>query len=186
MARSRTFAFAITRARRGGGYTRDFTATGCTADLHLTQHGLRARWHPLVILAGKGYRFWVVARLGRKRSISLLGCTVRVAIAQPGRTDPPFQPDRDGRAAPAVLQLKYRRYVSGLTGEDIDQWPPGSPELNEGFNFLRRCQSARTSTRRRGTVTSFDAVVRIDAPLERPTDHRNGGSPSSFCAHCSL
>ena len=150
-----------------GGYTRDFTLPDAPQTFIYDAAQSYARdGIPLVILAGKEYgsgssRDWAA------KGTSLLG--VRVGDRTVVRADPPFQPDRDGCVAPQFPEGETADSL-GLTGEETIS-VTGITELNEGSTPATVSVSA---TKPDGTVTSFDAVVRIDTPGEADY-YRNGG-----------
>jgi aconitate hydratase len=150
-----------------GGYTRDFTLPDAPQTFIYDAAQSYARdGIPLVILAGKEYgsgssRDWAA------KGTSLLG--VRVVIAQSYE-----RIHRSNLIGMGVLPLQFPEGETadslGLTGEETIS-VTGITELNEGSTPATVAVSA---TKPDGTVTSFDAVVRIDTPGEADY-YRNGG-----------
>ncbi|MEI2728124.1 MAG: aconitate hydratase AcnA [Candidatus Nanopelagicales bacterium] len=150
-----------------GGYTRDFTLPDAPQTFIYDAAQSYARdGIPLVILAGKEYgsgssRDWAA------KGTSLLG--VRVVIAQSYE-----RIHRSNLIGMGVLPLQFPEGETadslGLTGEETIS-VTGITELNEGSTPATVSVSA---TKPDGTVTSFDAVVRIDTPGEADY-YRNGG-----------
>jgi aconitate hydratase len=149
-----------------GGFTRDFTRGGeattiYDAAVHYEQAGV-----PLVVLAGAEYgsgssRDWAA------KGTALLG--VRAAIASSYE-----RIHRSNLIGMGVLPLQFRDGDSadslGLTGEEVFDIT-GISAMNEG-PVPETVQV--TATAPDGTVTRFEALVRIDTPGEAAY-YRHGG-----------
>ena len=150
-----------------GGFTRDFTLPGApVTTVYDAAQNYAAAGIPLMILAGKEYgsgssRDWAA------KGTALLG--VRAVVAESYE-----RIHRSNLIGMGVLPLQFPDGVSadslGLTGEEIFA-VSGITELNSGITP----RTVRvTATRPDGTVTGFDAIVRIDTPGERAY-YLNGG-----------
>ncbi len=150
-----------------GGFTRDFTLPGGpVSTVYDAAQNYAAAGTPLVILAGKEYgsgssRDWAA------KGTALLG--VKAVVAESYE-----RIHRSNLIGMGVLPLQFPDGVSadslGLTGEEVFA-VSGITELNSGITP----RTVRiTATRPDGTVTGFDAIVRIDTPGERAY-YLNGG-----------
>jgi aconitate hydratase len=150
-----------------GGYTRDFTKPeGPQSFIYDASVNYQAAGIPLVILSGKEYgsgssRDWAA------KGTALLG--VRVVIAESYE-----RIHRSNLIGMGVLPLQYPAGQSaeslGLTGTETFSFE-GIEALNEGTT-PKTVKVTATATD--GSVTSFDAVVRIDTPGEADY-YRHGG-----------
>ncbi|GAA1792006.1 aconitate hydratase AcnA [Leucobacter iarius] len=150
-----------------GGFTRDFTQEGAPQSyIYDASQNYQAAGIPLVVLGGKEYgsgssRDWAA------KGTSLLG--VKAVI-----TESFERIHRSNLIGMGVLPLQFPAGENadslGLDGtESFDI--SGVTELNEG----RTPRTVHvTATHENGTVTEFDAVVRIDTPGEADY-YRNGG-----------
>jgi aconitate hydratase len=149
-----------------GGFTRDFLAGGEQTTIYDAAQAYAAAGVPLVILAGKEYgsgssRDWAA------KGTALLG--VRAVVAESYE-----RIHRSNLIGMGVLPLQFPAGESaatlGLTGEETFA-VSGVEELNAGTTP----RTVRvTATAPDGTVTAFDAVLRIDTPGEAEY-YRNGG-----------
>ncbi len=150
-----------------GGFTRDFTVEGgpvstvYDASANYIEQGI-----PLVVLSGKEYgsgssRDWAA------KGTALLG--VKVVIAESYE-----RIHRSNLIGMGVLPLQYPEGQTadslGLTGEETFS-VEGITALNDGVTPKTMKVTAVAPD---GTVTAFDAVVRIDTPGERGY-YVNGG-----------
>ena len=149
-----------------GGFTRDFTNGGEQAAVYDAAVNYRAAGIPLVVLGGKEYgsgssRDWAA------KGTALLG--VRAVI-----TESYERIHRSNLIGMGVLPLQFPAGESadslGLDGTETFDIS-GITELNEGRTPKTVSVKA---THPNGTVTEFDAVVRIDTPGEADY-YRNGG-----------
>ncbi|WGT48388.1 aconitate hydratase AcnA [Tessaracoccus lacteus] len=150
-----------------GGFTRDFTqADGPVTTVFEASEAYAAEGTPLVVLAGKEYgsgssRDWAA------KGTALLG--VRVVIAESYE-----RIHRSNLIGMGVLPLQFPEGQSaaslGLTGEETFS-VAGVTELNDGVTPKTMKVTAVAPD---GTLTTFDAVVRIDTPGERGY-YVNGG-----------
>ena len=150
-----------------GGFTRDFTVEGApVATVYDASVNYQAAGIPLVVLAGKEYgsgssRDWAA------KGTSLLG--VRVVIAESYE-----RIHRSNLIGMGVLPLQFPDGQNadslGLTGEETFA-VAGVTALNEGVTPKTMTV---TATAPDGTVTTFEAIVRIDTPGER-SYYTNGG-----------
>ncbi|MDQ1249487.1 MAG: aconitate hydratase, partial [Actinomycetota bacterium] len=150
-----------------GGFTRDFTAADAPqTTIYDAAQAYAAAGVPLVVLAGKEYgsgssRDWAA------KGTALLG--VRAVIAESYE-----RIHRSNLIGMGVLPLQYPAGVTaaslGLAGTETFDIA-GVTALNDGVTpgSLRV-----TATAPDGTVTEFDAVLRIDTPGEADY-YRNGG-----------
>ncbi|MDO4241754.1 MAG: aconitate hydratase AcnA, partial [Microbacteriaceae bacterium] len=149
-----------------GGFTRDFTRGGEQAAVYDAAMNYKAAGVPLVVLGGKEYgsgssRDWAA------KGTALLG--VRAVI-----TESYERIHRSNLIGMGVLPLQFPAGESagslGLDGTETFDIS-GITELNEG----RTPKTLRVVARHEnGTVTEFDAVLRIDTPGEADY-YRNGG-----------
>ena len=150
-----------------GGFTRDFTLPGGPVrTVYDAAQNYATAGVPLVVLAGKEYgsgssRDWAA------KGTALLG--VKAVIAESYE-----RIHRSNLIGMGVLPLQFPEGVSadslGLTGEETLAIS-GITTLNSGITP----RTVRvTATRPDGTVTGFDAIVRIDTPGERAY-YLNGG-----------
>ncbi len=150
-----------------GGYTRDFTAAGAPqAFIYDAAQHYAAAGTPLVVLAGKEYgsgssRDWAA------KGTALLG--VRAVIAESYE-----RIHRSNLIGMGVLPLQFPAGQSalrlGLSGQETFDIA-GVTALNDGGVP----QTVRvTATAPDGSVSTFDAVVRIDTPGEADY-YRHGG-----------
>jgi len=150
-----------------GGFTRDLLAEGTpVTTIFEASESYAAAGVPLVVLTGKEYgsgssRDWAA------KGTALLG--VKVVIAESYE-----RIHRSNLIGMGVLPLQYPAGETaeslGLTGEETFDFT-GITELNEG----RTPKTVHVkATAADGTVTEFDAVVRIDTPGEA-NYYRNGG-----------
>ncbi len=150
-----------------GGFTRDFSqADGPQAFVYDAAQNYQAAGTPLVVLAGKEYgsgssRDWAA------KGTALLG--VKAVIAESYE-----RIHRSNLIGMGVLPLQFPAGESaaslGLTGTETFA-VEGVTALNEGTTPKTL---KVTATAEDGTVTSFDAVLRIDTPGEADY-YRNGG-----------
>lgn len=150
-----------------GGFTRDFTqADGPQAFVYDAAQNYQAAGTPLVVLAGKEYgsgssRDWAA------KGTALLG--VKAVVAESYE-----RIHRSNLIGMGVLPLQYPAGQNaaslGLTGTETFA-VEGVTALNEGTTPKTL---KVTATAEDGTVTSFDAVLRIDTPGEADY-YRNGG-----------
>ncbi len=150
-----------------GGFTRDFSqADGPQAFVYDAAQNYQAAGTPLVVLAGKEYgsgssRDWAA------KGTALLG--VKAVIAESYE-----RIHRSNLIGMGVLPLQFPTGDSaaslGLTGTETFA-VEGVTALNEGTTPKTL---KVTATAEDGTVTSFDAVLRIDTPGEADY-YRNGG-----------
>ncbi|MFT4189168.1 MAG: aconitate hydratase AcnA [Aeromicrobium sp.] len=150
-----------------GGFTRDFTtADGEVTTVFEASQNYQAAGVPLVVLAGKEYgsgssRDWAA------KGTALLG--VKVVVAESYE-----RIHRSNLIGMGVLPLQFpagqNAETLGLTGEETFA-VSGVTELNAGTTPKT---VKVTATAVDGTVTEFDAVVRIDTPGEA-NYYRNGG-----------
>ncbi|BCW66677.1 aconitate hydratase [Arthrobacter sp. NicSoilB4] len=150
-----------------GGFTRDFTqADGPQAYVYDAAQNYQAAGIPLVVLAGKEYgsgssRDWAA------KGTALLG--VKAVVAESYE-----RIHRSNLIGMGVLPLQYPAGQNaaslGLTGTETFA-VEGVTALNEGTTPKTL---KVTATAVDGTVTSFDAVLRIDTPGEADY-YRNGG-----------
>src|SRR6478736_5371034 len=150
-----------------GGFTRDFTqAEGPQAYVYDAAQNYQAAGTPLVVLAGKEYgsgssRDWAA------KGTALLG--VKAVVAESYE-----RIHRSNLIGMGVLPLQYPAGQNaaslGLTGTETFA-VEGVTALNEGTTPKTL---KVTATAEDGTVTSFDAVLRIDTPGEADY-YRNGG-----------
>ncbi|MGO4806196.1 aconitate hydratase [Arthrobacter sp. 2MCAF15] len=150
-----------------GGFTRDFSqADGPQAYVYDAAQNYQAAGTPLVVLAGKEYgsgssRDWAA------KGTALLG--VKAVVAESYE-----RIHRSNLIGMGVLPLQYpagqNAATLGLTGTESFA-VEGVTALNEGTTPKTL---KVTATAEDGTVTSFDAVVRIDTPGEADY-YRNGG-----------
>ncbi|RNL51635.1 aconitate hydratase [Arthrobacter oryzae] len=150
-----------------GGFTRDFSqADGPQAYVYDAAQNYQAAGTPLVVLAGKEYgsgssRDWAA------KGTALLG--VKAVVAESYE-----RIHRSNLIGMGVLPLQYPAGESaaslGLTGTETFA-VEGVTALNEGTTPKTL---KVTATAEDGTVTSFDAVLRIDTPGEADY-YRNGG-----------
>ncbi|WP_160666369.1 aconitate hydratase [Pseudarthrobacter sp. ATCC 49987] len=150
-----------------GGFTRDFTqADGPQAYVYDAAQNYEAAGIPLVVLAGKEYgsgssRDWAA------KGTALLG--VKAVVAESYE-----RIHRSNLIGMGVLPLQYPAGQNaaslGLTGTETFA-VEGVTALNEGTTPKTL---KVTATAEDGTVTSFDAVLRIDTPGEADY-YRNGG-----------
>ncbi|MCP3427179.1 aconitate hydratase AcnA [Rothia sp. AR01] len=149
-----------------GGFTRDFTRDGEETTVYDAAQNYAAEGTPLVVLGGKEYgtgssRDWAA------KGTRLLG--VRAVI-----TESFERIHRSNLIGMGVLPLQFPEGEShaslGLDGTETFSIS-GVTELNEG----RTPKTVHvTATAQDGSVTEFDAVVRIDTPGEAEY-YRNGG-----------
>jgi aconitate hydratase len=149
-----------------GGFTRDLLGDGEVTTVFEASEKYIEAGVPLVVLSGKEYgsgssRDWAA------KGTALLG--VKVVIAESYE-----RIHRSNLIGMGVLPLQYPAGETaeslGLTGEETFDFS-GITELNEG----RTPRTVHvTATSADGTVTEFDAVVRIDTPGEA-NYYRNGG-----------
>ncbi|WP_416446784.1 aconitate hydratase AcnA [Leucobacter sp. HNU] len=150
-----------------GGFTRDFTQEGAPQSyIYDASQNYQAAGIPLVVLGGKEYgsgssRDWAA------KGTSLLG--VKAVI-----TESFERIHRSNLIGMGVLPLQFPAGENadslGLDGTETFDIS-GVTELNEG----RTPRTVHvTATHENGTVTEFDAVVRIDTPGEADY-YRNGG-----------
>jgi aconitate hydratase len=150
-----------------GGFTRDLLAEDTpVTSIFEASESYAAAGVPLVVLTGKEYgsgssRDWAA------KGTALLG--VKVVIAESYE-----RIHRSNLIGMGVLPLQYPAGENaeslGLTGEETFDFS-GITELNEG----RTPKTVHvTATAADGSVTEFDAVVRIDTPGEA-NYYRNGG-----------
>ena len=150
-----------------GGFTRNLLAEGTpVTSIFEASEAYQEAGVPLVVLTGKEYgsgssRDWAA------KGTALLG--VKVVIAESYE-----RIHRSNLIGMGVLPLQYPAGQNaeslGLTGEETFDFT-GITELNEG----RTPKTVHvTATAADGTVTEFDAVVRIDTPGEA-NYYRNGG-----------
>ncbi len=150
-----------------GGFTRDFSqADGPQAYVYDAAQNYQAAGTPLVVLAGKEYgsgssRDWAA------KGTALLG--VKAVVAESYE-----RIHRSNLIGMGVLPLQYPAGQNaaslGLTGTE-SYAVEGVTALNEGTTPKTL---KVTATAEDGTVTSFDAVLRIDTPGEADY-YRNGG-----------
>jgi len=150
-----------------GGFTRDFTqADGPQAYVYDAAQNYQAAGTPLVVLAGKEYgsgssRDWAA------KGTALLG--VKAVVAESYE-----RIHRSNLIGMGVLPLQYPEGQNaaslGLTGTETFA-VEGVTALNEGTTPKTL---KVTATADDGSVTSFDAVLRIDTPGEADY-YRNGG-----------
>jgi aconitate hydratase len=150
-----------------GGFTRDFSqADGPQAYVYDAAQNYQAAGIPLVVLAGKEYgsgssRDWAA------KGTALLG--VKAVVAESYE-----RIHRSNLIGMGVLPLQYPAGESaatlGLTGTETFA-VEGVTALNEGTTPKTL---KVTATAVDGSVTSFDAVLRIDTPGEADY-YRNGG-----------
>ncbi|SFU08161.1 aconitate hydratase [Arthrobacter sp. ov118] len=150
-----------------GGFTRDFTqADGPQAYVYDAAQNYQAAGTPLVVLAGKEYgsgssRDWAA------KGTALLG--VKAVVAESYE-----RIHRSNLIGMGVLPLQYPAGQNaaslGLTGTETFA-VEGVTALNEGTTPKTL---KVTATAGDGSVTSFDAVLRIDTPGEADY-YRNGG-----------
>jgi aconitate hydratase len=150
-----------------GGFTRDFTQVdGPQAYVYDAAQNYQAAGTPLVVLAGKEYgsgssRDWAA------KGTALLG--VKAVVAESYE-----RIHRSNLIGMGVLPLQYPAGQNaaslGLTGTETYA-VEGVTALNEGTTPKTL---KVTATAEDGTVTSFDAVLRIDTPGEADY-YRNGG-----------
>ena len=149
-----------------GSYTRDFTAGGEQSFIYDAAQNYAAAGIPLVILSGKEYgsgssRDWAA------KGTALLG--VKAVIAESYE-----RIHRSNLIGMGVLPLQYPAGETaaslGLTGTETFSIS-GVTALNEGTTPKT---VKVTATAEDGSVTEFDAVVRIDTPGEADY-YRNGG-----------
>jgi aconitate hydratase len=150
-----------------GGFTRDFSqADGPQAYVYDAAQNYQAAGTPLVVLAGKEYgsgssRDWAA------KGTALLG--VKAVVAESYE-----RIHRSNLIGMGVLPLQYPAGQNaaslGLTGTETYA-VEGVTALNEGTTPKTL---KVTATAEDGTVTSFDAVLRIDTPGEADY-YRNGG-----------
>jgi aconitate hydratase len=150
-----------------GGFTRDFSqADGPQAYVYDAAQNYQAAGTPLVVLAGKEYgsgssRDWAA------KGTALLG--VKAVVAESYE-----RIHRSNLIGMGVLPLQYPAGQNaaslGLTGTET--------YAVEGVTALNNGTTPKTlkvtATAEDGTVTSFDAVLRIDTPGEADY-YRNGG-----------
>ncbi|WP_088282692.1 aconitate hydratase AcnA [Kineosporia sp. A_224] len=149
-----------------GGFTRNFLAGGEQTSIYDAAQAYAAAGVPLVILAGKEYgsgssRDWAA------KGTALLG--VKAVVAESYE-----RIHRSNLIGMGVLPLQFPAGESaaslGLTGSETFA-VSGVEELNAGTTP----RTVRvTATAADGTVTAFDAVLRIDTPGEAEY-YRNGG-----------
>ena len=149
-----------------GGVTRDFTADGAVTSVYDASMNYQAAGIPLVVLAGKEYgsgssRDWAA------KGTALLGVAFVVAESYE-------RIHRSNLIGMGVLPLQFPAGQNadslGLTGEETYA-VAGVTALNEG----RTPRTVTvTATAADGSVTRFEAVVRIDTPGEA-NYYRNGG-----------
>ncbi|MET0820082.1 MAG: aconitase family protein, partial [Aeromicrobium sp.] len=149
-----------------GGFTRNLIGDGDVTTIFEASEAYASAGVPLVILTGKEYgsgssRDWAA------KGTALLG--VKVVIAESYE-----RIHRSNLIGMGVLPLQYPAGQNaeslGLTGEETFDFT-GITELNEG----RTPKTVHvTATAADGSVTEFDAVVRIDTPGEA-NYYRNGG-----------
>ena len=147
-----------------GGYTRNFLS-GEQETIFDAAQAYREAGVPLVVLAGKEYgsgssRDWAA------KGTALLG--VKAVIAESFE-----RIHRSNLIGMGVLPLQFPAGENadslGLAGTEVFTIA-GIEELNEG----RTPKTVKVRTEKDGSVTEFDAVVRIDTPGE--ADYfRNGG-----------
>ncbi|MGD8213800.1 aconitate hydratase AcnA [Aestuariimicrobium sp. Y1814] len=150
-----------------GGFTRDFTQPDApVTTVYDASVAYQEAGTPLVVLAGKEYgsgssRDWAA------KGTALLG--VKAVIAESYE-----RIHRSNLIGMGVLPLQFAEGVSaetlGLTGEETFDIA-GVTELNEGTT--PECLTV-TATAPDGTVTTFEALLRIDTPGERGY-YTNGG-----------
>ncbi|WP_427008031.1 aconitate hydratase [Pseudarthrobacter sp. H2] len=150
-----------------GGFTRDFTqADGPQAYVYDAAQNYQGAGTPLVVLAGKEYgsgssRDWAA------KGTALLG--VKAVVAESYE-----RIHRSNLIGMGVLPLQYPAGQNaaslGLTGTETFA-VEGVTALNEGTTPKTL---KVTATAEDGSVTSFDAVLRIDTPGEADY-YRNGG-----------
>ncbi|MBO1029787.1 aconitate hydratase AcnA [Tessaracoccus sp. SD287] len=150
-----------------GGFTRDFTqADGPVTTVYDASVAYQQAGIPLVVLAGKEYgsgssRDWAA------KGTALLGAKAVIAESYE-------RIHRSNLIGMGVLPLQFPEGESadslGLTGEETFDIT-GVTQLNEGTT--PRTVTV-TATAPDGTVTTFEALVRIDTPGERGY-YTNGG-----------
>ncbi len=149
-----------------GGFTRNFLAGGEQTTIYDASAAYQGAGVPLVVLAGKEYgsgssRDWAA------KGTALLG--VRAVIAESYE-----RIHRSNLIGMGVLPLQYPAGQNaeslGLTGTETFAIT-GVTALNDGRTPKTVPVSATAAD---GTVTAFDAVVRIDTPGEADY-YRNGG-----------
>jgi aconitate hydratase len=149
-----------------GGFTRDWLAGGAQTTIYDAAQGYAAAGVPLVILAGKEYgsgssRDWAA------KGTALLG--VRAVVAESYE-----RIHRSNLIGMGVLPLQFPAGETaqslGLAGSETFD-VTGVEALNAGTTPRT---VAVTATAPDGTVTRFDAVLRIDTPGEAGY-YRNGG-----------
>ena len=149
-----------------GGVTRDFAADGAVTSVYDASMNYQAAAIPLVVLAGKEYgsgssRDWAA------KGTALLGVAFVVAESYE-------RIHRSNLIGMGVLPLQFPAGQNadslGLTGEETYA-VAGVTALHEG----RTPRTVTvTATAADGSVTTFEAVVRIDTPGEA-NYYRNGG-----------
>ncbi len=160
--------FGNIRVRNGlapgteGGWTTDFTTGAVTSIFEASEH-YRAAGTPLVVLAGKDYgmgssRDWAA------KGTFLLG--VRAVIAESYE-----RIHRSNLVGMGVVPLEFTKGQSasslGLSGREVF-------DIDWGSDFAPRQTVTVTATSDAGVVTTFEALLRVDTPIE-VTYIQNGG-----------
>ena len=152
--------FGNIRVRNGlapgteGGWTTDFTTGAVTSIFEASEH-YRAAGTPLVVLAGKDYgmgssRDWAA------KGTFLLG--VRAVIAESYE-----RIHRSNLVGMGVVPLEFTKGQSasslGLSGREVF-------DIDWGSDFAPRQTVTVTATSDAGVVTTFEALLRVDTPIE--------------------
>jgi aconitate hydratase len=145
-----------------GGWTTDFTTGAVTSIFEATEH-YRAAGTPLVVLAGKDYgmgssRDWAA------KGTFLLG--VRAVIAESYE-----RIHRSNLVGMGVVPLEF---VDGQSASSLGLSGRESFDIDWRDDFAPRQTVAVTATSEAGDVTTFEALLRVDTPIE-VTYIQNGG-----------
>ena len=164
-----------------GGYTRDFTAGGRPAVVHLRREPeLPGGGHPAGDLRRQGVRLGLEPRLG--------GQGHQPAGREGGhhrelRAHPPLEPDRHGRRPAAVPGGRDRRQSLGLDGTEIVSIA-GIEQLNDGRHPEDRARHRRAERVLGAPTRPPSSSTRScgSTPPVRPTTTATAASCSTCCA----
>jgi aconitate hydratase len=145
-----------------GGWTTDFTTGDVTSIFEASEH-YRAEGTPLVVLSGKDYgmgssRDWAA------KGTYLLG--VRAVIAESYE-----RIHRSNLVGMGVVPLEY---VAGQTAASLGLTGHERFSIDWGVTFAPRQIVSVTATTESGEATQFQALLRVDTPVE-VTYIENGG-----------
>ncbi|MDP6986447.1 MAG: aconitate hydratase AcnA [Phycisphaerales bacterium] len=145
-----------------GGWTTDFTTGAVTSIFEASEH-YRADGTPLIVLAGKDYgmgssRDWAA------KGTFLLG--VRAVIAE--------SYERIHRSNLVGMGVVPMEFVDGQSASSLGLSGRETFDIDWRDDFAPRQTVAVTATSEAGDVTTFEALLRVDTPIE-VTSIQNGG-----------